>query len=107
MCTDFIDAVRSCFKNGGYLQKGTDGTENGGTFLVAYKNRLFKIEGDFQVAENLNGIDAIGCGADFALGALYSLSDQDITTKEKIIKALEASEFFAIGVCRPFIINNT
>src|SRR5659263_255408 len=107
MCTDFINAVRICFKEGGYLQKCTDGDEKGGSFLVAYKNRLFKIEEDFQVAENLNGIDAVGCGADFALGALYSLAKQDIPMKDKVLMALEASEFLALGVCKPFVIHNT
>lgn len=107
MCTDFVNAARTCFRDGGYLQKNADGDENGGTFLVGYKNRLFKIDGDFQVAENLNGMDAIGCGADFALGSLYSLSGQNMTTKEKALKALEASEFLALGVSRPFVIIST
>ena len=107
MCTDFITAVRTCFKDGGYLQTYTAGDEKGGNFLVAYKNRLFKIETDFQVAENLNGIDAVGCGADFALGALHSIADQEIPVEEKILKALEAAEFLASGVCSPFIIKST
>lgn len=107
MCTDFINAVRSCFKDGGYLQKYIDGDEKGGTFLVAYKDRLFNIGDDFQVAENLNGIDAVGCGADFALGSLYTLSNQNISTESKVIKALEAAEFLALGVCRPFVLLNT
>lgn len=108
MCTDFIDTIRECFKNGGFLQKNTDGDDKGGMFLVAYKNRLFKIEADFQVAENLNGIDSCGCGQDFALGALYScLNDASISTEEKINKALQAAEFLSIGVSRPFIIETT
>jgi ATP-dependent protease HslVU (ClpYQ) peptidase subunit len=107
MCTDFIDEVRKCFRDGGYLQKYTDGDEHGGDFLVGYKNRLFRIEDDFQVAENLNGIDACGCGGDFALGSMHSLLKQDITTRDKIIKSLEAAEFFALGVSRPFVLMNT
>lgn len=107
MCTDFINAVRVCFKDGGYLQKNEGGDDIGGTFLVAYKNRLFKIENDFQVAENLDGFDAVGCGADFALGVLFSFQSQDITTEDKVLKSLEAAEYLALGVCRPFIIINT
>jgi hypothetical protein len=107
MCTDFINAVRTCFKDGGYLQKYTDGDEKGGTFLVGYKNRLFKIENDFQVAENLNGIDAVGCGADFALGALFSLSKQETSIEQKVLKALESAEFLSNGVCRPFVLIST
>ena len=104
MCTDFIDAVRTCFKDGGYLQKYTDGDEKGGSFLVGYKDRLFKIEDDFQVGETLNGIDAVGCGTEFALGSLYSTGDQDVSPSDRIVKALETAEFFALGVRRPFII---
>jgi hypothetical protein len=107
MCTDFINAVRECFKEGGYLQKYTDGDERGGTFLVGYKNRLFKVENDFQVAENMNGIDACGCGQDFALGALYSLVKHNISTNDKILKALEAAEFLGNGVRRPFTLLGT
>lgn len=107
MCTDFINAVRECFKNGGYLQKYSDGDEKGGTFLVAYKNRLFRIENDFQVAESLNGIDAVGCGANYALGSLYILTKQNLTPKEKVLKSLETASFFSAGVSKPFVINGT
>ena len=107
MCTDFINAVRECFKDGGYLQKYSDGDEKGGTFLVAYKNRLFRIENDFQVAESLNGIDAVGCGANYALGSLYILNKQNLTPKEKVLKSLETASFFSAGVSKPFVINGT
>lgn len=107
MCTDFINSVRDCFKEGGYLQKYSDGDEKGGTFLVGYKNRLFRIENDFQVAENLNGIDAVGCGSDFALGSLHILSKQNLTPKEKVLKSLEVASFFSAGVSSPFVINST
>jgi ATP-dependent protease HslVU (ClpYQ) peptidase subunit len=107
MCTDFINAVRNCYKDGGFLQKFDNGDERGGHFLVGYKDRLFKIEEDFQVAENLNGIDACGCGADFALGAISSLSKYKLSTKQKIITSLEAAEFLSPMVCRPFIIIST
>lgn len=107
MCTDFINAVRECFKHGGYLQQHSDGDEKGGTFLVAYKNRLFRIENDFQVAESLNGIEAVGCGADYALGSLYILSKQNLTPKEKVLKSLETASFFSAGVSKPFVIKDT
>lgn len=107
MCTDFINAVRLVFKEGGYLQKYEDGDEKGGFFLVAHKDRLFRIEADFQVGENLNGIDAVGCGADFALGALYTINNQDVSAEYKVKKALESAEFLSTGVCRPFILKTT
>ena len=72
-----------------------------GSFLVAHKDRLFRIDDDFQVAEALSGCDAVGCGADFALGALYAMPEKNV------LKALEAAEFLANGVRRPFIIIET
>lgn len=107
MCTDFVDAVKECFKNGGYLQKYTEGDEKGGTFLVAYKNRLFRIEDDFQVCENFNGIDAVGCGSEFALGSLYTSIKQNLTPKEKVNTALESAAFFSGGVSKPFVFSET
>lgn len=103
MCTDFINEVRKCFKDGGFLQKYKEGDEGGGTFLVAYKNRLFEIEGDFQVGENLNGMACVGCGADFAIGSLYTSENTDLSPEKRVLKALEAAAFFSAGVSEPFI----
>lgn len=101
MCTDFINAVRKCFEEGGYLQKFKDGDEKGGTFLVAYGNRLFKVFSDFQVAEALRGYDACGCGENYALGSIYSRSNSNA---DKIVfEALSCAEYFSAGVRRPFV----
>lgn len=105
MCTDFIDAVRECFEEGGYLQKFEHGDEKGGVFLVAYKNRLFKVDGDFQVAEALQGYDACGCGESYALGSIYSTSKQN--SKEIVTDALKCAENFSGGVREPFIVYST
>ena len=106
MCTDFIDAVRSCFKNGGFLEKERE-SEVGGFFLVAYKNRLFQIQGDFQVSEQLNGMDSCGCGSAYALGSLRCLAEFSLDPTEIVRKSLESAEFFSAGVSRPFIILST
>ena len=107
MCTDFIDAVRECFKKGGFLQKYTEGDEKGGTFIVAYKDRLFEIDDDFQVAENLNGVSAVGCGKNYALGAIHPLQEKDEDPEKIVLAALSAAEFYSGGVSSPFIIEKT
>lgn len=101
MCTDFINSVRKCFEEGGYLQKFKDGDEKGGTFLVAYKDRLFKIDNDFQVAEASQGYDACGCGENYALGSIYNTSKSNAETI--VIDALKCAENFSGGVRRPFV----
>lgn len=106
MCTDFVDAIRECFKNGGFITKDKE-VETGGVFLVGYKNRLFCIQSDFQVAETLNGMDACGCGESYALGALYILSEYDLPSEDKILKSLETASSFSAGVAKPFHVLTT
>jgi len=101
MCTDFINSVRECFKEGGYLQKWEDGDDKGGTFLVGHKGRLFKVENDFQVSETIQGYDACGSGESYALGSIYNSKKKDV--KNKILEALETASYFNAGVSAPFI----
>jgi len=106
MCTDFIEGVRNCFKDGGFMQKGKQGEDLGGQFLVGFKDRLFNVNEDFQVEETLNGIDAIGCGCEFALGALH-VCDANLLPEERVLKALRTAELFSTGVRGPFNICST
>lgn len=107
MCTDFVSSVRQCFADNGFLRKGVAGDEEGGAFLVGYSDRLFKIEDDFQVGENALGFDAVGCGADFALGALSAMRSFDPSPKEMVLRALESAESLSLGVNKPFVICET
>jgi ATP-dependent protease HslVU (ClpYQ) peptidase subunit len=107
MVTDFVEEVRECFKRGGFEQKFTDGDEKGGQFLVGYKDRLFLIDNDYQVGENIDGIDALGCGQQYAFGALHVLKNVNISVNKKIKMALDASSYYSTGVEPPYIILNT
>lgn len=107
MCTDFINGVRECFKNNGFIQKFSDGDEKGGTFLVAHKNRLFRIGSDFQVGESLRGFDSCGSGQDFALGTIFGLIPIELSTEQKLTKALEAAEYLSTDVRSPFVLIST
>lgn len=106
MVEDFIEEVRKCLKDGGYAQK-KDNKEEGGTFLVGYRGKLFCIESDYQIGENVLNFDAVGCGAAYAKGLLWGLRDSKLSPKNKIKKALEAAERFSAGVQRPFEIIQT
>jgi hypothetical protein len=105
MCTDFVDALRQCFKNGGFA-KSVNGEESGGTFLVGYKDRLFEIEDDYQVAEHYNDFSSVGCGFKYALGALAAM-DINLSTEAKVNRSLEIATQFSAGVRPPFIIETT
>lgn len=104
MCNDFVNSVRSTFKEGGFLTTNS-GVEEGGTFLVAYKDRLFEIESDFQVCESINDYASCGCGKYYALGALYSSNIGN--TDKKVLRALETASYFSGGVEPPFKILST
>lgn len=99
MVVDFVEAVRTCLKQGGYA-RSDNGEDSGGTFLVGYQGRLFKIENDFQVGESVDGYDACGSGDEVALGALFATAGQG--PHERVRKALEASAHFSRGVGPPF-----
>jgi ATP-dependent protease HslVU (ClpYQ) peptidase subunit len=109
MCTDFVDEARRCFVNGGYLMKGDHGDDRGGTFLVGYHDRLFEISEDFQVAESASGYGSVGCGSDFALGALYILIKNKTYSDSRLLvkQALSAAECYSTGVQGPFTILST
>jgi ATP-dependent protease HslVU (ClpYQ) peptidase subunit len=99
MVSVFIEAIRLCFKNGGFT-KVSNNEELGGTFLVGYDGRLFGVDSDFQVWEQTCGYDAIGCGWAFALGSLYSTNS--LPPEERVLQALKASEEFNSAVRGPF-----
>ncbi len=101
MATLFVDAIRECFKSGGYARKDSE-RESGGHFLVGYQGRLFHVEGDYQVGEAAFGYDAVGCGDDIALGVFYATPTMQ--PKKRVELALQAAEQHSGGVRGPFVI---
>lgn len=99
MAVDFIDAVRNCFKAGGFAGRENE-VEKAGDFLVGYEGRLFSIQQDYQVAESLYGYAACGCGQDAALGAIFAAGS--LPAQDRLRVALEAAERFSAGVRGPF-----
>lgn len=100
MVTKFVDELRKTFKNAGYGSTGKDDGDAGGTFLVGIRNRLFKIEGNYQVAETADSFDSIGCGYPFALGSLESTGgDKPL---RRILQALRVAAKFNGAVTGPF-----
>lgn len=105
MITDFVDALREAFKEGGYLQKREEGDEVGGTFLVGYKGQLYYIEDDFQVGIVYDPYLSVGCGRDLALGSLFTQTREENEWNEDnimdiLILSLDAASHFSAG-CKP------
>jgi len=116
LVVEFIQAAREALKIHGYTNIEGN-TETGGTFMLGFNGKLYLIASDFQVLplgnDQLIVFHAIGCGADYAMGALNSTYNftflSDGKTREKyrdpevlIGMALSVSSSYSYAVCEPF-----
>lgn len=103
LCTDFIDAVAKMLEEKKYA-KINNNEISIGVFLIGYKGNIYRIDDDLQVGKPMLNYEAVGCGVDLAMGALYALNSYKMEPKERIKRALEAAQEFSAGVREPFII---
>jgi ATP-dependent protease HslVU (ClpYQ) peptidase subunit len=103
MVTTFVEQVRTLLKERGF-SKIESNAETGGQFLVGYRGRLYSIQTDFQVGEMSEGLDAIGSGAEFALGAMAAMPR--LPPLKRIQRALQIAAHFNMGVCPPFLVRS-
>lgn len=106
MCTSFVENVRHVLTQGGLSKVDNNVNTSEGLLLVGYANRLFSIQSDFQVGENIDGVDAIGCGESYAFGAIAAMP-KSMNGKSKVRRALEIAVQYSAGVRPPFIIEST
>jgi len=95
----FIEAVRKALKDYGYT-KVESNREEAGEFLLGYQGHLWNVSDDLQAGENVDGFDAVGCGAPYALAAMKALDG--LPPLARIEKALAISAYFSNGVSGPF-----
>ena len=106
MVRKFVPRVRKIFKEAKFMHV-KDGKESGGYFIVAWGNHLFCVVDDFQVAETLDDYCAVGCGHEFAKGALF-LSETMVNPSDRmrpearLTIALEAAAHHSCYVAPPF-----
>ena len=116
MVTTLIPMVREQFKELGF-SKISDNEEEGGIFMIGVDGKLFTVHKDFQVQEfephqtdspypDL-AFDAIGCGEDYAKGALqayfalmYDTSNiiRPLAMDRMISLAIRSASMYSIGV---------
>lgn len=109
MVTTFIDALREALRGKGYLsstngQEGAD-RENGDGMLVGVRGGLYFVGCDFTASMVADGMFSIGCGQDYALGALYATPAAE--PEVRIGVALAAAERYSDGVVGPFHVVST
>ncbi len=106
LVTKFIPNVIKLFEDGGYA-KNESGEKRGGSFLLGYKDKLYTIEGDYQIGISADSYDAVGCGEEFALGSLKTTENLGYSPLTRIRMALQAASKFSVGVAPPYYIINT
>ena len=102
MRTKFIDSVKQAFKDNGYGTIGSSSDEDsGGIFIVGVEGRIFTVDEDFHVGENVVNYMAEGSGGQIALGALYATKNQK-NPRLRLKSALEAATEFNMSVAAPY-----
>jgi hypothetical protein len=101
MRTKFIDSVKVAFKDNGFGDIGGTDEDTGGIFIVGLEGRIFVVDEDFHVGENVVNYMAEGSGGMFALGALHATKNQK-NPKMRLKLALEAASEFSMSVAPPF-----
>lgn len=99
----FIEDVRHVLNVGGFtwIEKNV---ETGGQFVVAYNNKLYSVEEDFQVGISSRDYVCIGSGGDVASGAMAALADTELTPTNQIKKALKIASKHDAYVAPPFVV---
>jgi hypothetical protein len=107
MCTGFIEAVRKCFADNGFVGKSAEGhnRDEGGQFLVGFHGKLYTVHGDFQVGKARTNYNSVGCGRPYAMGALFATEGLAMSPQNRIILALRTAVKFSGGVRPPFTLS--
>jgi ATP-dependent protease HslVU (ClpYQ) peptidase subunit len=101
MRTKFVDSVKFAFKEHGFGDIGGTDEDTGGIFIVGLEGRIFVVDEDFHIGENVVNYMAEGSGGMFALGALHATKNQK-NPKLRLKAALEAASEFSMSVSPPF-----
>lgn len=80
------------------------------SLIIAHYDSIFEISSDFQKNYYSDNYSSIGCGRPYALASLYTTNKLDLIKDntfedkqvERVITALKCSEYFCMGIRRPF-----
>ncbi len=103
LVTVFVNAVRDCLKGGGYARRVNE-EESAGQFIIGYRGRIYCVDSDYQIGQPVDPWAAVGCGAAYALGALFASEGRE--ARERVLLALRAAERFSAGVRGPFVVED-
>jgi ATP-dependent protease HslVU (ClpYQ) peptidase subunit len=92
MITKFVPELKKVLENNQYEEKDS-------SLIIGYDGKIFYIESDWQVGHDTTNYHAIGAGAPYAFGSLYSTEGEPFL---RIEKALRSAESFCTNVSSPF-----
>lgn len=104
MVKDYIPALRACLKENWHNKIEETMDNNCGQFIVGFRDRLFTIHQDLQVAEVVDDYVSVGSGYEVALGSLYADSrpyfgsSRFIDIEEMAKRAIFAASNFIVSV---------
>jgi ATP-dependent protease HslVU (ClpYQ) peptidase subunit len=109
--SELVPVIRQTFKDHGYAEVRNN-EETGGTFLLAIRARLFVVQGDYAVLETRHPYDAVGCGQDYAMGAMHALwkpktGHSPAAARSFLRAAIDAASEFSLGVGPPYNFTTT
>lgn len=99
----FVDDIRKVMKRGGFAHV-KNGVEEGGQFLVAYRDGLYEVEEDFQVGISASKYACIGSGGLVASGAMAVLTADAVEPPKAIRRALKVASEQDAFVAPPFVV---
>jgi len=102
MVGEVVEAVKSLLKKEGCVTTENEQGSMDSELLVGYRGRLFKVQTDYAVVENVRGYAATGTGEKTAMGALFV--QPNIEPAPRIMAALVASAEFVTTVQGPFYV---
>jgi ATP-dependent protease HslVU (ClpYQ) peptidase subunit len=98
--TLFIDSLRQYCEE---AKVDPSSEQDSSEMLVGVGGRVFEFCNDWHFGEDRNNFNAIGSGASYAMGSLYSTKRLK-SQASRVKLALESSEKFCSDVCGPFTI---
>lgn len=79
MTSKFVPALRECFEDHGYAAKESkEQAQHGSTVLAIVNGQIYEIDEDYAWVRDTTGIYSFGSGGDYAIGAMYAKSGDDI-----------------------------
>lgn len=102
LINEFTDELKATFAVKGVSKKSKDVDCFNGCFLIGFRGKLYFMDEAYQILMPESQEFAIGSGADFALGSLYSTRKSGKDPHARIEEALQCAEEYNLQTQGPF-----